>query len=62
MVKTHANDGGNADAFVTKLNPTLSGLVYSTYLGGKNYDSAFGIGVDSLGDAVVAGSNAPSPA
>jgi beta-propeller repeat-containing protein len=45
---------------VTKLNPTLSGLVYSTYLGGNNYDSAFGIGVDSLGDAVVAGSTGSS--
>ena len=27
--------GGCCDAFVTKLNPTGSGLVYSTYLGGS---------------------------
>ena len=27
--------GGNADAFVTELNPTGSALVYSTYLGGN---------------------------
>ena len=31
---THA--GGNADAFVTKLDATGSGLVYSTYLGGSD--------------------------
>ena len=27
---------GNVDAFVTKLNATGSGLVYSTYLGGSD--------------------------
>src|SRR5207249_1397908 len=27
--------GGGQDAFVTKLNPTGSGLVYSTFLGGS---------------------------
>ena len=27
--------GGTTDAFVTKLNPTGSALVYSTYLGGS---------------------------
>jgi Beta-propeller repeat len=30
-------------------------LVYSTYLGGESDDSAFAIALDSLGDAVVAG-------
>ena len=28
----------NGDAFVAKLNPAGSALVYSTYLGGSNYD------------------------
>ena len=46
---------GPIDAFVTKLNPTGSGLVYSTYLGGSNNDEAFGIGVDAAGNAYVAG-------
>ena len=50
--------GSNGDdAFVTKLNPTGSALVYSTYLGGS--DSAeFGedIAVDSAGNAYVTGS------
>ena len=28
-------NGGNVDAFVTKLNPAGTALVYSTYLGGS---------------------------
>jgi hypothetical protein len=42
-------------AFVTKLNPTGTALVYSTFLGGSNGNSAAGIGVDSSGNAYVAG-------
>ncbi|MEI2688932.1 MAG: SBBP repeat-containing protein [Anaerolineae bacterium] len=29
---------GNSDAFVVKLNPAGSGLVYATFLGGSDYD------------------------
>jgi Big-like domain-containing protein/beta-propeller repeat-containing protein len=47
--------GGVADAFVTKLNPTGSGLVYSTYLGGLTSDEGFDIGVDAVGNAYVTG-------
>src|SRR6266571_5400165 len=47
--------GGVLDAFVTKLNPTGSALVYSTYLGGKDYDEGFRIAVDALGNAYVTG-------
>jgi YVTN family beta-propeller protein len=43
------------DAYVLKLNPLGSGLVYSTYLGGSGYDDAEGIAVDAAGDAFVAG-------
>jgi RHS repeat-associated protein len=43
------------DAFVTKLNPTGSALVYSTYLGGNSNDGAFGVAVDPAGSAYVAG-------
>ena len=37
--------GGDYDAFVTKVNPTGSGLVYSSYLGGSSDDRGFGIAV-----------------
>jgi len=43
------------DAFITKLNPTGSALVYSTYLGGDQEDQGFGIAVDSAGNAYVTG-------
>jgi hypothetical protein len=43
------------DAFVSKIDPTGSNLVYSTYLGGSERDSANAIAVDSVGYAYVAG-------
>lgn len=49
------NEGSFLDAFVTKLNPTGSGLVYSTYLGGPNTDVGSGIAVESSGNAVISG-------
>jgi hypothetical protein len=50
-----SNAGGN-DVFVTKLNPTGTALVYSTYLGGSNSDIGNAIAVDSSGNAYVTGS------
>ncbi len=47
---------GLTNAFVTKLDPTGSALVYSTYLGGSSYVSGSGIAVDSVGNAYVSGS------
>jgi hypothetical protein len=47
--------GGAYDAFVTKLNPAGSALVYSTYLGGSGYDIGTSIAVDGSGNAYVAG-------
>jgi len=59
-------NGGNTNAFVTKLNPTGSALVYSTYLGGNNSDSAAGIALNSAGNVYVMGnatsSNFPTTA
>ncbi|HEY2932359.1 MAG TPA: SBBP repeat-containing protein, partial [Acidobacteriota bacterium] len=46
------------DAFVAKLNPIGSALVYSTYLGGSGNDAGADIAVDAQGFAYVAGSTA----
>jgi hypothetical protein len=46
---------GNGDAFVAKISPDGSTLLYSTYLGGKNYDVANAIAVDAAGEAFVTG-------
>jgi hypothetical protein len=43
------------DAFVTKLNATGTGLVYSTFVGGTGADQGSAIAVDSLGNVAVAG-------
>ena len=47
--------GGLSDAFVTKLDPAGSAIVYSTFLGGSGEDAAFGIAVDGAGRAYVTG-------
>ena len=53
--------GGTTDCFVTKLNPdttvfpAANQLIYSTYLGGSNYDYAYAIAVDLAGYAYVTG-------
>src|SRR3989449_673084 len=54
---TQPDFGGDRDAFVTKLDPTSSALVYSTYLGGSGSDQGFGIAVDTAGSAYVTGSS-----
>jgi hypothetical protein len=46
---------GTVDAFVTKLDATGSSLVWSTYLGGKEYESGNCIAVDPGGDVYVGG-------
>jgi hypothetical protein len=51
--------GGTAprggDAFVTKLSPDGSQVLFSVYLGGSGADAGRGIGVDSAGRVVVSG-------
>lgn len=51
---------GDFDAFVTKLDPTGSAIVYSTYVGGNQSDGAEGIAVDTSGNAWVVGSTGSS--
>ncbi|AXC16143.1 Cell surface protein (plasmid) [Acidisarcina polymorpha] len=43
------------DAFVTKLNSTGTGLIYSTFLGGSSGATGSAVALDSAGDAYVAG-------
>ena len=50
---------GNYDAFVAKLNPSGSALVYSTYLGGSGEEAGHGIAVDSADNAYVTGIQPP---
>jgi beta-propeller repeat-containing protein/dockerin type I repeat protein len=52
-------DLAGTDAFLTKINPTASGvasLLFSTYLAGDFTDSAKAIAIDSVNDVYVAGS------
>ncbi len=46
---------GSNSAFVAKLNPLGTGLIYSSYLGGNQGDVANTIAVDSAGEAYVGG-------
>ena len=48
-------NGGLYDAFVTVINPSGSGFVYSTFLGGESNDKGLGIAVDATGDAYLTG-------
>ena len=45
----------NEDAFVTKLNATASGFIYSTFLGGSGRDLGTGLALDSSGNTYVTG-------
>jgi Beta-propeller repeat/Cep192 domain 4 len=47
--------GGNADAFVAKIDPSGANIIYSSFLGGSNTESGNGIAVDSIGSAYVTG-------
>lgn len=69
VVGTKLNCTRAGDAFVAKLNPAGTALVYSTYLGGScgnlvstlgGEDIGFGIAVDASGDAYVTGQTGSS--
>jgi len=50
--------GGIHDSYVTKLNPSGTALVYSTFLGGSGQDAGRRIAVDNSGNAYVTGRTA----
>lgn len=58
--RTFASGGGSLgsagpmDVFISKLSPTGE-MIWSTYLGGPNYDRAYGIEVDAQGYVYVGG-------
>lgn len=51
---------GSNSAFITKLNPAGTELVYSTYLGGSGADESLAIAVDGAGEAYVGGNTTSS--
>ena len=55
MVRALQRHSANRDAFVAEVDPSGSRLIYSTYLGGADFDGAGGIGVDRSGAAIVVG-------
>lgn len=46
---------GKSDGFVTKLTPTGDSLIFSTFLGGSDYDDCEDMALDSLGCVYVTG-------
>jgi uncharacterized protein (TIGR03437 family) len=58
---TFKGTGGNScerfgDAFVAKINPSGTQILYATYLGGRLDDAGTAIAIDSSGNAYIAGS------
>jgi len=53
LQKTYA---GNTDGFVTKLNASGTGIVWSTYFGGYGGDAIFGMALDKFRNVYVIGS------
>jgi hypothetical protein len=52
------NAGLCGDAFVLKLSPAGDRIIYSTFLGGSDYDDAKAITIDSTGSAYITGMTA----
>ena len=50
-----ANNGGASDAFIAKLSPDGSDLVYASYFGGSGLDTGSSVAVDPFGNAYLTG-------
>ncbi|MGH9839380.1 MAG: SBBP repeat-containing protein [Blastocatellia bacterium] len=55
-------NGGIADAYIAKVNPSGISLLYCGYIGGSGLDESRGIAVDYAGSAYVAGHTASTEA
>jgi hypothetical protein len=53
---TYGGGMQEGDVFITKLNSSGTNLIYSTYIGGNNDESAFSIAIDDAGNAYITGS------
>ncbi len=60
MGSSQAGPSGT-DAFVAKLDPSGSSVVYLTFIGGSLYETGTGIAVDAAGCVYVAGDSTGSP-
>lgn len=47
--------GGSSDGIAFKLNPNLTTLLWSTYIGGSGFDAAYGIQQDATGNTFIVG-------
>ena len=48
-------NGGSSDAYILKLNPAGTALVYSTYIGGSRTDAGWDLAIDAAGNAYLGG-------
>ncbi len=53
-----AAHAGSTETFVTKLNANGTALLYSTFIGGTNYDIGGAIAVNTAGEAYITGATA----
>ena len=51
---------GNGDVWVAKFDPTGTVLLYSTYVGGSNYEGPWGLAVTAAGDLIATGQTSSS--
>ena len=64
LIQSPLTTNPNGTAFLTKIDPTLSGmasLVYSSYIGGTNGDLANAVAADANGNAYIGGVTFSSP-
>lgn len=55
LINNYTGPDDSTDAFILKLNPTMTSLTYSTFLGGTGFDMLLGMEVNTSGEAFVTG-------